>query len=123
MGAYSANRDELLPKVAAALADIGLPADLSEAMLDEQWDDALRQSHARVPTLGAKRELIGVPTISVDGSAGLFGPVIAEVPPSGEAGELWDAFVAMARVPYFYELKRTTDRSAPLSRPDSYPAE
>lgn len=121
MAAYSANRGDLRKKVVAALAEVGLPGDLADAMTDEQWDGALTESHDLVPAPDANRELIGVPTISVDGSAGLFGPVIADVPPAGEAGELWDAFVTMARTPYFYELKRTTDRQAPLSRPDSYP--
>ena len=55
-----------------------------------------------------------MPTISVDGSAALFGPVISHYPDGEKAGKLWDAFATLALEPTFFELKRVTDRPIPL---------
>ena len=50
---------------------------------------------------------IGTPVIEFPGGArGIQGPVLAEVPPAEEAGELYDAISRLAAAPYFYEVTR-----------------
>ncbi|MFE5873346.1 3-hydroxyacyl-CoA dehydrogenase NAD-binding domain-containing protein [Streptomyces roseifaciens] len=103
------------PDIEAALAETGLPAGLIDAMDDDRWDDDLRASHARVPSDGLGQELIGVPTISVDGGAGQFGPVLTEIPRGDRAVRLWEAFRTLAGDPAFFELKQSTGRTEPLT--------
>ncbi|WP_440070825.1 mycothiol-dependent nitroreductase Rv2466c family protein [Streptosporangium sp. OZ121] len=111
--------EALEPVIAAALADAGLPAGLLAARTDGAWDEAIHASHALVP--GGKRNpsLIGVPTISVNGHAGQFGPVISEIPAGERAGRLWDAFKVLATEETFFELKRVTDRAVPRTWPQA----
>lgn len=52
---------------------------------------------------------VGVPTISVNGSA-FFGPVVTPTPRGDDALRLWDGAVLVASVPGFYELKRSREK-------------
>ena len=97
-----------------ALEETGLAADYVKAFSDSSWDAVIRESHDQVPAGDQTQELIGVPTISVDGSAALFGPVISHYPDGEKAGKLWDPFATLALEPTFFELKRVTDRPIPL---------
>ena len=54
---------------------------------------------------------VGTPIIALDDDNGdrvaLFGPVITRVPTTEQSLKLWDAFVAVAQIPGFWEIKRT----------------
>ena len=112
---YLANAQEVRPKVVEALAASGLDAGYIDAFDDDAFDQMLGDSHLAVPAGANEQELIGVPTISIDGSAGLFGPVISEVPEGEDVVKMWEAFSTLALNPNFFELKRSSGRPAPLS--------
>ncbi len=92
--------------VEAALAEVGLPAALADAMDDPSWDEALKASHhAGMDQVGLD---VGTPVIAVEGVA-FFGPVVTPAPKGEDAGRLWDGVLAVAGTPGFYELKRSRD--------------
>ncbi|NQU37706.1 MAG: hypothetical protein HQ526_08960 [Actinobacteria bacterium] len=107
------SRDAMVEATRSGLVEAGLDESFVESFDDARMDDVLLASHGRVPSDHHAQELIGVPTISIDGSAGLFGPVLTEVPPGPRAVTTWNAFAALAQEPAFYELKRTAERPAP----------
>jgi len=86
-----------------ALAEVGLPTSLADAMDDSSYDDAIKKSHhLGMDQVGNE---VGTPTIAMNGSA-FFGPVISKAPKGEEAGKLWDGFQLVTAYPYVYELKR-----------------
>lgn len=90
--------------IAKSLAEVGLPAELSEAATTDTYDTLLRASHAEgIDRVGQD---VGTPIVAVNGTA-FFGPVITRIPRGEEAGKLWDATVTLAGFPYFFELKRS----------------
>jgi hypothetical protein len=93
--------------VEEALAEVGLPMDLAEAMTDPAHDEALKKSHhAGMDQVGFE---VGTPVISVEGVA-FFGPVVSPIPREEAAGRLWDGVLLVAGTDGFFELKRSRTR-------------
>jgi protein-disulfide isomerase-like protein with CxxC motif len=92
--------------IARAVADVGLPADLIDALDTDSYDEAVKASHHRgMDQVGSD---VGTPVIAVEGMA-FFGPVVTPAPKGEAAGKLWDGVLLVAGTPGFFELKRTRD--------------
>ena len=93
--------------VISILTDAGLPADLADALDDEDFDAQIRRETDEALTLTGKD--VGTPIIQFqppDGTA-FFGPVISRLPSPADAVRLWDNVVGLATFPGFAELKRS----------------
>jgi 2-hydroxychromene-2-carboxylate isomerase len=99
--------DEYHELVREALHDVGLPADLEDAMESDDHDARLRESHdAGVSLVGGEA---GTPITSIGGVA-FFGPVLNAIPRGDEAVRVFDGALLLAGYPQFFELKRTRVR-------------
>lgn len=89
------------------LREVGLPAELADALDEESWDAEIRADGEEALRLTGKD--VGTPIIHFQPPDGVafFGPVISRLPEKGRAGELWDHVVGLARFPGFAELKRS----------------
>jgi 2-hydroxychromene-2-carboxylate isomerase len=93
--------------IEAALTEAGLPTSLADAMHSEEYDGALRASHADgMDRVGYE---VGTPVISVGGSS-FFGPVITPIPRGEAAARLWDGVLLVTQTDGFLELKRSRTR-------------
>lgn len=78
------------------------PGLVAQAIADPSTSDEVRADHQRVLDLGG----YGVPTMVLDGSTPLFGPVVTPAPTGPAAGRLWDLVAGWAEFPHLYELRR-----------------
>lgn len=106
--------------LADALASAGFDADFSDAFDDDSYD-AVIAAGMKIG-LDLTGDDVGTPIIAMDDDNGdrvaLFGPVITRVPTTEQSLALWDGFVACAKTPGFWELKRTrTERPEFGERP------
>ncbi|HVB42967.1 MAG TPA: DsbA family protein [Streptosporangiaceae bacterium] len=93
--------------IEAALAEVGLPAELADAMESTEYDEIVRASHAEgIDRVGYE---VGTPVISVNG-ASIFGPVVSPIPRGEAAGKLWDGVLLVMSTDGFFELKRSRYR-------------
>jgi 2-hydroxychromene-2-carboxylate isomerase len=97
----SIDPDEVIP---AALAELGLPAELAACSLSDDYDEQMRASH--FDGINRVGQDVGTPVIAVDGVA-FFGPVISPAPKGEQAVALWDGVVAVSSYPGFFEIKRS----------------
>src|SRR4051812_43799960 len=73
----------------AALADIGLPADLLEASRNTAVRNAVAASHAAGQAAVGQES--GSPIISVEDGPGYFGPIVVPIPTGNDADRLFEA--------------------------------
>jgi hypothetical protein len=91
------------PVLEAVLVEAGFDAAVIEASIaDATVDQEILADHKRVLDLGG----FGVPTLVLNGSTPLFGPVIAPAPTGTAAGRLWDLVAGWSEYPNLYELRR-----------------
>lgn len=90
--------------ISKALAECGLPAGLAETATSDVFDSQLRASHEEGISLVGQD--VGTPVVAFNGTA-FFGPVLTRIPRDEQAGKLWDATVALASYPHFFEIKRS----------------
>ena len=100
---------ETLWDVAIALKAIDLSEDYAAAFDDESLDEELlRRHHEALALVGND---VGTPIIGIPGNDGaevaIFGPVISGLPAHDDALALWDATAQLAKLPVFFELKRS----------------
>lgn len=93
--------------IESALAEVGLPVGLADAMDSTEYDDALRASHREgMDRVGYE---VGTPVISMNGTS-IFGPVVSPIPRGEAAGRLWDGVMLVTSTDGFFELKRSRTR-------------
>ena len=95
-------------RIAVALKEVDLPAELSEAANDEQYDLELADESEEALSRTGKN--VGTPIITINppDGASFFGPVISVVPKTGaEAVKYFEAVLTLLEWKGFAEIKRS----------------
>ena len=89
------------------LKEVGLPAELSDALEDASFDASLRAEADSALVLTGKD--VGTPILHFRPPTGVafFGPVISRLPTPEDAVPLWDNVLGLASFRGFAELKRS----------------
>lgn len=97
--------DKDYPAVLRAAAEqLGHDADAILAATEtDALDGKLREAQKEAEDLVGND--VGTPVVALDGVA-FFGPVLTRIPRGETAGEVFDGALALAKYPYFYEIKR-----------------
>jgi hypothetical protein len=104
---HNQGRREDPATIPEALAEVGLPASLTDAAESTEFDQLIKDSHHEAfDDVGLD---VGTPVIRIRGKS-MFGPVITPTPRGDAAGELWDGLVLVIKADGFFELKRSRDR-------------
>jgi predicted DsbA family dithiol-disulfide isomerase len=108
-----------LTTLRAALRAAGLdPALADRALEDESTFEELLAQHREA----CESECFGVPTLQIDGSPAIFGPIVDRRVTGEEAGELWDRVAWLIQRGFFFELKRNRSGRAQIGRYREQPA-
>lgn len=111
---YHVGRSEdLRGSTERALEEAGLPASLMDGYDSDAEDAALRAAQQRV--IDMVGDEVGTPVVSFGEGTAYFGPVVSPAPKGEDAGLLFDALSAAAKVPGFFELKRSRDTGIDFS--------
>jgi 2-hydroxychromene-2-carboxylate isomerase len=101
-------RDPATPEVVGpVLAELGLPAELVDAMESDAYDAEIEAETDTALSLTGKD--VGTPILHFQPPHGVafFGPVISRLPSPDDAAVLWDHVIGLAQFPSFAELKRS----------------
>ncbi len=102
-----------LSTLRGAVQAAGLDPSLADRALD---DDSTYEELLAQHRVACEVDCFGVPTLQIEGSAPIFGPVVDRRITGEEAGELWDRVEWLIRRGFFFELKRTRDHRAEVGR-------
>jgi predicted DsbA family dithiol-disulfide isomerase len=92
--------------IRAAAVEAAMEGVVDDAISDDRWSSQITTEFAEARGLG----VFGVPTISIDGTKPMFGPVFA-LAPTGPDAPTWLQHVRwLAERDDFFELKRLRDR-------------
>jgi predicted DsbA family dithiol-disulfide isomerase len=118
LGEAHHERDQPLAEEVTLLAAANA-AGIDPALVDAAINDADGSLQAEVLAehRGAlERGAFGVPTLSVDGSAAYFGPIVDRRVTGDDAGRLWDIALPMLLHPHVFELKRNRTSEPDVGR-------
>jgi predicted DsbA family dithiol-disulfide isomerase len=92
--------------VRAAAAEAAMEGVAVDAISDDRWANEVTTEFSEAHRSG----VFGVPTISIDATKPMFGPVFAVAPRGADARALLGHVRWLAERPDFFELKRVRDR-------------